>query len=398
VCKLLLDYKSRYKDIIYLTLIVSIGYILIKNYNEFFAFIRGLISIISPFIYALIIAYCLNPLMMLFEKRLKLNRRCSTALTYISILALVTLGCIYIIPNIIDSIISIASDFPRYIEVVQGWTQTVMENETLQPFIKEVDFLDKLADPPAKLVAVIIDALDGIVSSIIFAASSVIKIAIGFLISIYVLLDKEKLSSGSKMLIYMLLKEENGNRVIEWARIYHRMVGLYIGTKAIDSAIVGFIAFIGLLIIGAPYPVLLALIVGVTNMVPYLGPFVGEVIGALIGLFISPMMSFKIFIFLFALQQFDAWYLDPKLIGKKVGVKPFFIILALTIGGGYFGIVGMLLASPTIATLKLFYDGKVSAFKAGKIEFIEYIDNDKIKLAGSNIKYEEQDNGGEEAV
>ena len=162
----------------------------------------------------------------------------------------------------------------------------------------------------------------------------------------------------------MILKEEKGTKLIGLVRTYHEMIGKYIGTKAIDSAIIGVLAFLGLMIIGAPYTPLLAIIVGVTNMIPYFGPFVGEVVGAAVGIFVSPAMAITIFVFLLALQQFDAWYLDPKLIGDKVGVKPFYIILAVTIGGGFFGPIGMLLASPTMATINIYYERKVNLFKA----------------------------------
>ena len=94
---------------------------------------------------------------------------------------------------------------------------------------------------------------------------------------------------------------------------------------------------LGLLIVGAPYAPLVALIVGVTNMIPYFGPLIGEIVGAIVAVFVSPMKALIVFILLLCIQQFDAWYLDPKLIGKKVGVSPFGIILGVTIGGGFLG-------------------------------------------------------------
>ena len=90
-------------------------------------------------------------------------------------------------------------------------------------------------------------------------------------------------------------------------------------------------------------------------MIPYFGPFVGEVMGLLINVFVSPTKGIIVFLTLFLLQMFDGWYLDPKLIGDKVGVRPFWIIYAVVIGGGFFGPIGMLLASPTAATIKIYY-------------------------------------------
>ena len=172
----------------------------------------------------------------------------------------------------------------------------------------------------------------------------------------------------------MILKEEKGTKLIDLVRTYHEMIGKYIGTKAIDSAIIGVLAFLGLMLLDVPYTPLLAIVVGVTNMIPYFGPFVGEVVGAAVGLFVSPTMAITIFVFLLALQQFDAWYLDPKLIGDKVGVKPFYIILAVTIGGGFFGPIGMLLASPTMATINIYYERKVNLFKTKNKNLMRRID------------------------
>jgi predicted PurR-regulated permease PerM len=342
-------------------MIAVLGYIFIRKYDVFLAVIRKFFSIVSPFIYALVIAYCLNPLMKLFEKKFKLKRGLAIALTYFTILGLIVLGFIYVIPNIVESIVSISSEIPKYAEIAQVRINNALKNEELHNLIEGIGLLDYLSVLSSRFGTILMDLLEGFIASVFLVTTSLVKIVLGFLIAIYVLLDKERLIKGTKILIYMLLKQEKGLKLLEWIKIYHSMVGLYIGTKAIDSAIIGCIALIGLLIIGAPYAVLLALFVGVTNMVPYLGPMVGQIVGTLIGLFVSPIMAITILIFLFSVQQFDAWYLDPKLIGAKVGVRPFFILLALTIGGGYFGVIGMLLASPTIATIKIFYDDQVAA-------------------------------------
>lgn len=374
--KLIFNKNIKYRDILIFMLIVLVGYILIKNYTIFFTSIKSFLSIISPFIYALIIAYCLNPLMNIFEKKLKLKRGLSLTLTYVVIFSLIILASIYILPNIVHSIFSITSDAPKYIEILQKWINSALENENLYALITDVGLLDYLTVLSSKFGTTFMKALEGSISSLFLATATLVKVILGFLIAIYVLIDKERLIKGAKTLIYMAFREEKGYKIIQWIKIYHKMIGTYIGIKAIDSAIIGSIALVGLLIMKAPYSGLIALFVGVTNMVPYLGPLIGEIFGSLIGLFASPVMSITIFLYLFTVQQFDAWYLDPKLIGGRVGVRPFFIILGLTIGGGYFGVIGMLLSSPTVATLKIFFDEKVAIFKARNSNLVrKYIDN-----------------------
>ena len=112
----------------------------------------------------------------------------------------------------------------------------------------------------------------------------------------------------------------------------------------------------------------------VTNMIPYIGPFIGEAVGVFISIFVSFDLAIKTFILLFIIQQFDAWFLDPKLIGNKVGVKPLILIFAVVLGGGLFGISGMLLASPTAATIKYIYDKAMIKFKNEHKEIIEEIE------------------------
>lgn len=354
----------KYRDILVIVLIALVGYKLIDNYQMFLNFISTTMSVISPFIYAMIFAYCINPIMNLFERKLKMKRGLSILSTYLLIGGAIVIGALYIVPSIVDSIISITSEIPKYMETVQCWINEALKNQNLYDLINSTGLLDNISVISGKMSSIIIGILDGSVSSIVSITTNVVKIGFGFLISIYILLDKERFITEVKTLTYMILKEEKGTKLIGLVRTYHEMIGKYIGTKAIDSAIIGVLAFLGLMIIGAPYTPLLAIIVGVTNMIPYFGPFVGEVVGAAVGIFVSPAMAITIFVFLLALQQFDAWYLDPKLIGDKVGVKPFYIILAVTIGGGFFGPIGMLLASPTMATINIYYERKVNLFKA----------------------------------
>ena len=364
----------KYRDILVIVLIALVGYKLIDNYQMFINLISTTMSVISPFIYAMVFAYCINPIMNLFERRLKMRRGLSIFSTYLLIGGAIVIGSLYIVPSIVDSIISITSEIPGYMETVQGWINEALKNQNFYELINSTGLLDNISVISGNMSSIIIGILNGSVSSIVSITTNVVKIGFGFLISIYILLDKERFITEVKTITYMILKEEKGTKLIGLVRTYHEMIGKYIGTKAIDSAIIGVLAFFGLMVIGAPYTPLLAIIVGVTNMIPYFGPFVGELVGAAVGLFVSPAMAITIFIFLLALQQFDAWYLDPKLIGDKVGVKPFYIILAVTIGGGFFGPIGMLLASPTMATINIYYERKVNLFKAKNKNLMRRID------------------------
>lgn len=366
-----LNKNIKYRDILIFALIGIVGYKIIDNYAIIFNFISFLLSLISPFIYAFIFAYALNPVMVCLQKKLKMKKNIAILITYLVITGLLVVGIMYVIPTIVDSIVSISSDIPEYMDKVQGWINNLINNGKLSNLVKDIGLQSYVSGISDKLGAVLLDVLQGFGSSLVSITTNIIKVILGYVISIYVLVDKEKILSETKVITYMVFKDKIAGKLLEITRTLHKMIAIYIGTKAIDSLIIAFMAFVGLLIIDIPYAVLIAVIVGITNMIPYFGPFIGEIVGFFFGIFISPIKGIIILGFLFLLQQFDAWFLDPKLISHKVGVRPLVLIFAVLIGGGLFGIAGMLLASPVAATLMIFYNRKVEKFKEQKLKEIE---------------------------
>ena len=383
----------KYRDILIFVLIGVIGYKLIDNYEYFFNIGKKVMSIISPFIYSMICAYVLNPVVSFFEENFKMKRAISIAITYFIIVALVIIGLFFTIPSIIDSILNITQEIPNYMEIVQKWVNTILENERIKTLIIQAGLLNKFQEISSQVGNVVVELLQDLVMYLLSFTSNLVNVILGFLISVYVLADKDKFVKGARTITYMFLKEEKGTKLINFIRTYNKMIGIYIGIKAIDSAIIGFIALVGLLIVGAPYAPFIALIVGVTNMIPYFGPLVGEIVGAIVALFVSPMKALMVFLLLLCIQQFDAWYLDPKLIGKKVGVSPFGIILGITIGGGFWGPIGMLLGSPTMATIKIYYEKFFTKFKESNPKLVR---KEKLDELNEEPKKEIQSNNKEE--
>lgn len=367
----MINKNVKYRDILIFALIGVIGYKFIDNYDYFFGILRKLMSILSPFIYALICAYILNPIVKLFENKFKFKRGMAIFITYAIIASLVTIALFFTIPSIIDSIASITKDIPIYMETVQGWIDAVLKNDKLKEMITEAGFLSKLEDISIQIGNFTILILQNSVTYLLSFTTGLVKGILGFLIAIYVLIDKERLLSMCRTITYIIFKEKKGKNIIHFVNTYNMMIGTYIGIKAIDSLIIGFIALIGLSIVGAPYYLLLAIVVGVTNMIPYFGPLVGEIVGATVTLFVSPIKAIVVFLLLLAIQQFDAWYLEPKLIGDKVGIRPFGIIVAVVLAGGFFGPIGMLLGSPTLATIKIYYDKIVERFREENKELVK---------------------------
>lgn len=353
----------KYRDILIFALIGVVGYKIIDNYDYFFNIGKKILSIMSPFIYCMICAYILNPVVSFFEKRFKIKRVMSIAITYFLIVTLIFIILIFTIPSLIDSIFKITQEIPNYMEVIQKWIDNLLKNERIKALIIQAGFFNKFKDVSSQIGSVTIGLLQALGMYLVSFTSNLFNVILGFFISVYVLADKEKFILGARTVTYMIFKEEKGMQLISFIRTYNKMIGTYIGIKAIDSAIVGLIALVGLLVVSAPYAPLVALVVGITNMIPYFGPLVGILVGSIFAIFVSPMKALVVFILLLCIQQFDAWYLDPKLIGKKVGISPFGIILGVTIGGGFWGPIGMLLGSPTIGTINIYYEKFFVKFK-----------------------------------
>ncbi|VYU46672.1 AI-2 transport protein TqsA [Clostridium tertium] len=337
-------------------LIGLIGYKIIENYQYFFNIVNKLWSLLLPVVYGFIIAYILNPLVKFIKVKFKIKESIAILSAYMLLTVVLLIGSIFLLPNMVNSLIDLTSNIPSYIKEAQEWINSILKNKEIQEIINSTGIMANINDLIAQVGLISVSILEGGISYAVTISGKVVRVFLGLLISIYVLVDKDRIIRESKKLTFLILKEKRAVKVIEGIRIYHNMIGAYIGIKAIDSTIIGFMALILLTIVKSEYAFLLAIVVGITNMIPYFGPFIGEIVGFLFNVFVSPTKGLIVFLVLLSLQLFDGWYLDPKLIGNKVGVRPLIIIVAVIIGGGFFGAIGMLLASPTAATIKIYYE------------------------------------------
>ena len=350
------DDNSKYLKIFAIIILSYIGIKLIDNYKTLAKGLSTIYTILFPFILAFIIAYILNPVVKLFNKKFKLSKKLSIALTYILFIGILVVGAFVLFPKLYVSIIELIDAIPTLTKEFQDKLSIILENIETKTHISQFKAFDFDINTMIEKFSVIFTSLfSGILNTAIALTTSLVNIIFGFLISIYVLSDKENFLNFGKRITLTLLGEKNGIRTITFLNILNKKVGTYISIKALDSLIIGFIAFIGLYIMNSKYILLLAVIVGITNMIPYFGPFIGMVVAFFVNLFAA---DFKLglisLIFLFILQQFDAWYLDPKLIGNKVGLSPYLVILSVTIGAFLYGPVGMILASPVASVVKIY--------------------------------------------
>ncbi|MBU5315343.1 AI-2E family transporter [Clostridium bornimense] len=354
--------------IIYIKIVctVIVAYILmnlIDNIGYFTGIFGKFYGVIQPFIFGLIIAYILNPIMKLFEKKLKFTRVISILFTYLIVIGVIAITSVYLFPKLYYSIEDFIGRIPYMSIELQKWINEFIKNDAVGNILESgiLEFNPQILIP--KISEISAATLNMLLTSIVAFTNSFVKFLFGFLVAIYILYDKEKIVYLFKKVLFIVVKEKRGIAICNVARNLHKMIGTYLGIKAIDSLIIAFIALVGLNILGSQYVLLLSVIVGVTNMIPYFGPFIGILTGFVINVFSSPISAVIIAIFLLLLQQFDAWFLDPKLIGNKVGLSPLLVILAVTLGGGFYGIIGMILASPVMSVIKIYAGKAVNKYK-----------------------------------
>ena len=174
---------------------------------------------------------------------------------------------------------------------------------------------------------------------------------IGLIVSVYVLMEKEKFIGQSKKIIYAIFKPERGNIIVRTVRKSNQIFGGFITGKILDSVIIGVICYVVLLIMNMPYTVLVSVIVGVTNVIPFFGPYIGAIPSFIIIALANPLQGLYFLIFIIILQQFDGNILGPKILGNSTGLSSFWVVFAILIGGGMFGVPGMILGVPTFAVI-----------------------------------------------
>lgn len=338
-------------------------------------------DILMPIIYGLVIAYILNPFVSLLEKKvfLKLieknrpNRKQKTEkkirnisiLTTLIIMVMLLYGLLnLLIPQLIKSIQTIIQSLPSYYENFQSWLgEIIKKNPQLENSTSEMleqasayfqswlnsDILPKLKDT---LISVSTGFMDFV---------NILKnLVVGLIISIYVMSSKEKFAAQSKKLVYAIMKPKQANRIITGIRFVNTTFIKYISGMITDSMIIGIICFIVTSLLNIPYGVLISVIIGCTNIIPFFGPYIGGIPSAFLILLVDPLKCLYFIIFIMLLQLVDGNIIAPKILGDSTGLSSFWVVFAILIGGGIFGIPGMFIGVPVFAVIYAFIKISVS--------------------------------------
>lgn len=337
--------------------------------------ISSFIGIAMPVIDGFVLAYLMTPVLNMMENRIikplyvkaniPITSKNTRKIRGLSILATVVLVLVVlyeffalIIPELVRSIQSIIFQFPIYVNNLSNWAMRLLENNPDlervvralidQYALKALDYLN------SKLLPYLNNLIISLSSSVISMLVALWNFVIGFIISIYVLGSKEKFAGQAKKMAYAFFDRKTGNAVISNFRFVHRTFIGFIGGKIVDSIIIGIICFVCTTLIGTPYAILVSVIIGVTNIIPFFGPWIGGIPSALLVLMVDPVQALYFVILILILQQFDGNILGPKILGDSTGLSGFWVIFAITIFGGVFGVLGMVVGVPIFA---VFYAG-----------------------------------------
>ncbi|MBR6452141.1 MAG: AI-2E family transporter [Lachnospiraceae bacterium] len=358
---------------IFLSLSAVILFYYILFYGESFTQVKAnAINVLLPIIDGVVIAYILSPMQNFIEKKIirplidkipnkkgknrhVLIRVLATFLTILLFLVVIAVVLLLIIPQVLDSLEIIISRFPLYMDKIDSFVTKFMDeyrdmSDLLIDYWPQIENWLQTQFLP-NTTSVVSKVSSGLVGSVVSFISILLKFIIGIIISVYLLYSKETFCAQAKKIAYAFMKEESANNLINNMRYANKIFGGFITGKLVDSLIIGVLCFIGLSILKVPYALLISVLVGVTNVIPYFGPFLGAIPSALILLMINPMKCLVFLIFVLILQQFDGNVIGPKILGDSTGLSGFWVIFAITVFGGIFGVFGMFIGVPLFAVL-----------------------------------------------
>lgn len=347
------------ENVKYYLIVVFIGVLFFKFINtpaDFISSIEGLLSFFSPFLLSILLALLLNPLVMLFEIKFKTHRLLSIFLSYILICIILAFGIRLLIPSIANTLNRLINEMPIYTDYINNFIEKNMSNiDFLKALIPHIQHsLDNALKEASSFISRI---PKNFLTYTLSISSMLFNMVMGFILSIYIIYDKEKIALGFKRLLYSSTARNKADDIIEFFRTTHDIFYDYLIGRILDSLIIGIIAFIGFqFIIRIENALFLASIIFLANIIPYLGPFIGAIPPIAMTILYSPQKTIWVIVFIFILQQLDGNFIEPKVMGNQVGIGAIWIISAILIGQSLFGFIGVFLSVPIAAVVKTSID------------------------------------------
>ena len=348
---------------------IILVYFILKNFEDVKGLWKTALDILRPFTFGLIFAYLLNGPLMFFEKHLNfvektkprkvLKRVIAIIATWIATIAVLSAFFYIVMPDVTKSINVLINNIPNYLSNLQSLVKTVSETYNFEaPFIDYFLEFKISSEVFATLLKEygeeLLPQLANIANLSVQIGGVVFDIVIAIILSVYMMFSKETLIAQLKKALYAILKKETAAKLVRIARESNRIFSGFINGKLLDSLIIGILCFVGMSIIGFEFTMLISFIIGCTNVIPFFGPFLGAIPSVLILLMVDPWQAVWFTIFVFVLQQLDGNVIGPKILGDSTGLPALWVMFAILVGGGIFGIIGMFVGVPAFAVIYKF--------------------------------------------
>ena len=367
--------KISYKFIIKIAAVVAIMAWCVINFNGLISAIGKVLHILSPFIAGCIIAFVINVLMRFIEKKWdqifadknsktlnKIKRPIAITLCLLVVFGILFAVVFIVIPGFYASIVNFIKHVPEYADTVNGWWAGLVAFAANHGVNLPASVID--ANEVVKLITnyfnesgsnIINATLDGTGKAI----SGLINTVLSLIFAIYILATKERIVKTGKDTVHALLSKERARKFIEIAKVTEETFSNFVSGQCLEACCFGLMSFLGLLIFKFPYPGMIAIVLGFTTLIPVFGAFIGGAIGFVLIALTSPIKGIWFLVFLIVLQQLDNNLVYPKIVGKSVGLPGMLVLLAVTVGGSGFGVVGLLASVPLCAVLYGMYKGYI---------------------------------------
>lgn len=341
-------------------------FFLIYRFQGFGDAISVLTGILMPFIYGAVIAYLLKPVCNTVENFLRRSfpEKAHKAVEPVAILLTMLFGVLLvyallmmIIPQLITSVTTLYYTAQRNINRFVAWISTqefFEENHDLLLMIESAyDSISLNLDTWIKttLVPSMQNIVSGVGSGVISVMNTLKNLLIGIIVAVYLLASRKRFAQQAKMILYSAVPSPWAQRILDEVKYADRMFGGFINGKILDSAIIGVLCYIVCLIVRFPSALLVSVIIGVTNVIPFFGPFIGAIPATLLILIQDPIKAIWFVLFVFILQQLDGNVIGPKILGNSTGLSSFWVLFAILLFGGLWGFVGMIVGVPLFAVI-----------------------------------------------
>ena len=361
--------NSRYFTIVIYGLMFVLGTILlvriVGSFNNTVKLLGQALQVIAPFLVGAFIAFILDPLVRFFYRNLfkntlhmksdKLSKWLSILVTYVIAIGVIAILMVFILPQLYTSITDIVDRLPVWYNNLTTMVDNFENRHADLGFIDYNVINEHLTSLYPKIISYLTDTLANLLPYVVNTSMAIVKgivnLIISIMVSVYMISDHKNIFYQFKKLLYAVFPKQAADTARTICRESTNIFLKFMYGKAIDSVIIGIICFICMNIFKFPYTVLISVIVGITNMIPYFGPYIGGVLGGIIIVIVNPVQVIFFAVMILVIQQFDGLFLGPKILGDSTGLKPLWVIFAIVVGGAMFGVLGMFLGVPTMAVI-----------------------------------------------